>query len=143
MKPKAFLDLAERLLKDSKCEASLRTCVSRSYYALFNSTEQFVRQYFPAVLSRSAEDHEKVYAFLNHCGVDAIVQVASDLNDLRDQRNDADYKLDLDKFEGFGVGLLYKKAGIALQTFEMVIGTAKGRNAIIKGMESYKKLTNS
>jgi len=40
MEPKAFLDLAAKLSKNTSDEASLRSSVSRSYYALFNTTAQ-------------------------------------------------------------------------------------------------------
>jgi len=146
MTPKAFLWLAAKLIKDTTketCEASLRTCVSRSYYALFNIIVQFIGESFPQVLSRSAGDHEKVYQYLYNCGVDNVKVVASSLNDLRDQRNDADYKLNMNKFEVNSVVLLYKKAGIAIQNFENAIQNAEGRRSVIQGIKSYKIRTNS
>jgi hypothetical protein len=75
--------------------------------------------------------------------VEAVKIVASSLNDLRDQRNDADYKLDLNKFDGNYVALVYKKAGIAIESFEKAIQSSEGRRAIIRGVESYKQRTNS
>jgi uncharacterized protein (UPF0332 family) len=144
MTPKAFLWLAAKLLKDTTNEtgeASLRTCVSRSYYALFNLMAQFVGESFPKVLSRSAGDHEKVYRYLYNCGVATVKSAASSLNELRDQRNDADYKLDLNQFDGNCVTLAYKKAGIAIDSFEKTIQSAEGRQAVIRGVESYRKVT--
>ena len=146
MVPKAFLWLAAKLLKDTTNEtreASLRTCVSRSYYALFNLMAQYISESFPKVLSRSAEDHRKVYMYLYRCGVDAVRRIATDLNDLRVQRNDADYKLDFNTFEEKLTTALYNKAENAIQSFEKAIRSTEGRQAIIKGIESYKKLTNS
>jgi hypothetical protein len=142
MEPKAFLDLAANL-KDGKNEASWRTSVSRSYYALFNLAAQFIRPYFPNVLPRAAEAHKKIYLYLFHCGIEDVELIASDLDDLRTERNDADYQLNLVKFVGKHADATYKKASRAIQNFEQVTASEETRKAIINGIESYKKLTNS
>lgn len=143
MEPKAFLELAQQLSRNVTSEASLRSCVSRSYYALFNFMAQFINQNVEK-LSYSATDHENVYRYFNHCGIEEVETVASDLNDLRDERNDSDYKLYLDKFnDQFMVSLLFKKASIAFNSFEKFIQSGKQRNRIVEGIRQYKKITNS
>jgi len=143
MEPKAFLELAQQLSRNVTSEASLRSCVSRSYYALFNFMAQFIDQNVEK-LSYSAEDHKKVYRYFNNCDIQDVEIIASDLNDLRDERNDSDYKLHLDKFNNqVIVSLLFKKASIAFNSFEKIIQSGKKRKHIVKGIQRYKQTTHS
>lgn len=91
-----------------------------------------------ATLSNSAEDHKKVYYYLNNCGVENVQDIASSLNYLRDSRNDADYKMDLDRFDENCANIAFIQAKSAIQGFEKAVGNAKGRQAIVHGIESYK-----
>ena len=141
MEPKAFLDLAANL-KDGRNEASWRTSVSRSYYALFNRIAQFINNNIVA-LSNSAEDHKKIYFYLNYCGVETVQAIAKSLNSLRVNRNDADYRLDLDRFDENCANTAFIQARIAMQDFENAVGNAQGRKTIIDGINSYKRRTNS
>lgn len=143
MEPKSFLELAEQLSKNTTSEASLRSCVSRSYYALFNLMAQFINENVER-LSQTAKDHEMVYYYFNNCEVEDVETIASGLNDLRDERNDSDYKLYLDKFkEQFTVALLFKKASISFNSFEKIIQSSKSRKHIVNGIHRYKETTNS
>lgn len=143
MEAKDFLELAQQLSGNMTSEASLRTCVSRSYYALFNFMAQFIRDNVEP-LSQTAKDHQKVFHYFYNCGVENVETIASDLNDLRDERNDSDYKLHLEKFKDqFNVSLLFKKASIAFNSFERIIQSSKQRKHIIKGIQKYKQATNS
>ena len=95
-------------------------------------------------LSHAAEDHKTVYRYLNNCGIEDVETIASNLNDLRDERNDSDYKLHLDKFnDQFTVPLLFKKASIAFGGFEKIIQRSKQRKYIVKGIQRYKQTTHS
>ncbi len=136
MDPRAFLELAA-ILKDGGNEASWRTSIGRSYYALFNLAARFINDNI-AALSNSAEDHKKVYHYLNNCGIENVQDIASSLNSLRDNRNDADYKMDLDRFDENCANIAFIQARIAIQGFEGAIRNEKGRQALIKGIESYK-----
>ena len=142
MEPKAFLDLAERLLKNTNCEASLRTCIGRSYYAFYNLVIQFLRPNFPNDFPRAAESHKKAFEYLSDCGIEDVELAASNLNDLRTERNQADYDLELGKFEENHANLIYLKAKFAMQTFEKTIKNADGRKALIKGIEFHKQKLN-
>lgn len=141
MEPRAFLDLAADL-KDGRNEASWRTSVSRSYYALFNQIARFINNNI-AALSNSADDHKKVYFYLNSCGVETVQTIAKCLNSLRVDRNDADYRLDLDRFDENCANTAFIQARIAMQEFENAIGNARGRKTIIDGINLYKQRTNS
>ncbi|MGA2678046.1 MAG: hypothetical protein ABSF37_01955 [Sedimentisphaerales bacterium] len=144
MEPKAFLDLAENL-KDGKNEASWRTSVSRSYYALFNLAAQFVKPNFPDIFAKSryAKDHDTIYKYLYNCGVEDVELLAGDMHDLRDERNAADYDVESNTFGNKHADAMYKKASRAIQKLEQATASEEGKKAIIKGIESYKKLTNS
>jgi uncharacterized protein (UPF0332 family) len=143
VEPKAFLDLAQQLSRNTRSEASLRSCVSRSYYALFNFMAQFVNENIER-LSQTAKDHEKVYYYFNNCGVEDVEIIASDLNDLRDERNDSDYKLHVDKFKNENtVSLLFKKASISFNSFENIVHSTEQRKRIVEGIRKYRETSNS
>lgn len=136
------MELAEQLSRNTTSEASLRSCVSRSYYALFNLMAQFINENIGG-LSQTAEDHKKVCYYLSNCDVDDVEIIASGLNDLRDERNDSDYKLHIDKFKNQNtVCLLFKKASIAFTSFENIMQSSKRRKRVIKGIQRYKEATN-
>ncbi|MBN1972459.1 MAG: hypothetical protein JW787_02375 [Sedimentisphaerales bacterium] len=71
MEPREFLELAEQLSRNTRNEASLRSCVSRSYYALFNLMAAFIDENVEP-LSKTANDHVNVYRYYNNCGVDYV-----------------------------------------------------------------------
>lgn len=142
MEPRAFLDLAQKLSRNSTCEASLRSSVSRGYFALFNLMAQFIHENVEA-LSSSPENHKKVYYYFYNCDFEKIETIASSLHDLRDERNASDYKLHLDKFNNpLLVPLLFKKAKIAFDSFEKIIRNRSRRKSIVKGIKQYKQKTN-
>lgn len=81
-KPEAFLKLAETLSANAD-EASLRTSLSRAYYALFLTARSMA-----AVTSRRADAHAKTQQFFQHSGEKHL---AEGLFLLRELRNAADY----------------------------------------------------
>ncbi len=87
MEPKSFLELAEQLSKNTTSEASLRSCVSRSYYALFNLMAQFINENVER-LSQTAKDHEMVYYYFNNCEVEDV-ETTSKVRDPRSQERAA------------------------------------------------------
>ncbi len=95
-------------------------------------------------LSQTAKDHEKVYYYFNNCGVEDVEIIASDLNDLRDERNDSDYKLHVDKFKNENtVSLLFKKASISFNSFENIVRSTEQRKRIVEGIRKYRETSNS
>lgn len=143
MEPVAFLKLAKSLCKQSNNEAALRTAVSRGYYGLFNLAKQFIEQYVHK-LPKGAESHVKVYHYLNNCGLEEIVEVAGDLNELRDDRNNADYQLDINVFQDVNfVTLACSKAQLAYNNFEAVSKNSKNRHKLIRGIREYMNKTNN
>lgn len=139
MEPKAFLDLADDLKNKSDSEAALRTSVSRSYYALHNFLSQFIKNE-GFILPKAAEKHELVYYWLHNCGITYISQIAKQLDDLREGRNDADYDLEVDKFQNPNVAvLLFFKARSAYNSFEKYVRNSSNRKKIKEGIREYQK----
>lgn len=139
MQPKPFLDLAQSLSRKSSNEAALRTSVSRSYYALFNLLKQFLKDNNFS-LPKAAAAHGIVYHALYHCDVDEAASIAKDLDELREDRNDADYDLELTKFqEANTVVLLFLKAQTAYNGFEQLVGNRANRRKVVEGVRSYRK----
>jgi hypothetical protein len=142
MDPKGFLDFA-RELKNRNDEAALRSCVSRSYFALFNSMANFVEEHV-GQLTHSAADHEKVVYYFNNCQVADVPELAIDLNSLRVDRNCSDYRLDDSRFSDKNtVTLLYKRAEIAYNNFVKIVSSSGRRKQIVQQIKEYKSKTNS
>ena len=141
MEAKAFLELAEDLSKKTRNEAALRTCVSRSYYGLYNFLAQFVDQYIEP-LSKTAKDHEIVYRYLHNCEVDDVEDIADNLDDLREERNDADYNLEENKFidDPNVAALVCLKARTSFGAFEIVLRDRRKQKRIKEGILRYKKI---
>jgi uncharacterized protein (UPF0332 family) len=88
-----FLPLADALTTvdwDVNREASLRTAISRAYYAAFGMARQRARS-DRLVTRRSAAEHGEVAAFYAARFGERGEQVAATLGRLRNRRNAADY----------------------------------------------------
>ena len=138
MKPKAFLDLAQKLSKEEKDEASLRSSVSRSYYALFHSMRQFFERSGERI-PKGPEAHGTLRNYLSICNLLEVKKLATDLNDLKTDRNESDYDLESYRFkEPNTVVLLFIKARNAFNTFEEIVSTPDKRKHIVNGIQKYK-----
>lgn len=98
MDPRAFLNLARRLLEKECNPEGLRSSVSRAYYAAFNVAAEFLSALGHDV-PRDAKGHKQAYFYLNNCNDEALIQVGRHLNDLRSLRNHADYDLETSHVE--------------------------------------------
>src|SRR5580704_1421606 len=89
-----FIALASRLLLSNigDPEARYRSAVSRAYYGAYHLAIEFLSGIGFRV-SGNSECHEEAYrALLNSGNLDAVT-AARLLNDLRNSRNEADYRL--------------------------------------------------
>lgn len=138
MEAKDFLELAKRL-QNSDDEASRRTSVSRSYYAIFNHVKDFLKS-SGIKLPSAAEAHEKAQQYLSNSGIDEAVDLADDLDNLRKNRNDADYELLSPKFtyDKKNCGLVSAKAMLFFDSFSKI-----NRASLVKGILEYKKKINN
>lgn len=91
MHPQAFLDLAAEL-KRRPAERYYRTSVSRSYQAAFLFARRFL-QLGNVPVSKGPSGHQEVYECLFNTAVAEVRRAARHLNNLRTQRNKADYCL--------------------------------------------------
>lgn len=95
-----FFEVAEKVIELEEGEAYYRTAVSRAYYGLFLSIRDDI-DYIE--WPEAAETHAKMCQFLNQAGKNGADKrcddVASELKDLRKQRNDADYGSQNDRSE--------------------------------------------
>jgi len=138
MEGKDFLELAKKL-QNSDDEASRRTSVSRSYYAIFNHVKDFLKNN-GIKLPYAAEAHEKAQQYLSNSGIDEAVDLADDLDNLRRNRNDADYELHSPRFtyDKKNCGLVSAKAMLFIDSFGRI-----NRASLIKGITEYRKKTNN
>jgi len=136
MDPNAFLNLADRLSKE-KVEESLRTSVSRSYYGLFNSLAKFIQDN-GYELPKAAEAHKITSRYLHNCGVSDMESIAGRLNDLRSERNHADYDMSHSGFESDQHAIFtFIKAKRAYNDFKQATSSGKKRNKISLGIAKY------
>lgn len=98
MKGSAFYDLAEWLLKNKKCPEGYRSLVSRAYYGALHVALEFLAE-MDIHVPRDQNKHEKVPDLLEHTRDTDLRKAGNKLSDLREERNNADYKIDKPEFE--------------------------------------------
>jgi len=140
VEPGAFLDLANTLSGQAESEAALRTSVSRSYYSLHNLLSEFITNYaFP--VPKTAKSHKLVYRCIHNCGIHRIVLIGKHLDELREDRNDADYDMRMTKFQNPNVAAMSLiKARAAYNDFEQLTSTRKKRQQVVKGLLAQKRI---
>ncbi len=89
MSSRDLLEVADDLLGGPK-EAHWRSAVSRAYYAAFHDARQLLRGcgFAPP---RAEQAHAYLWLRLSNCGHPDLAHAGAELNDLRGQRNWADY----------------------------------------------------
>lgn len=135
MKPDDFLVLAIRLSAGAG-QAELRSAVSRAYYSVFHQARLLVEA-CGVICPVSGEAHDKVAKCLQHAGDPVLDTAGSKLTSLRVMRNDADYRLNDQRFsQSAFVGI---QIAIAREIAD-VLRTAHGRlEALQPPMRSYAK----
>ena len=97
IRPKDFLRLAEQLASKSD-EASLRTAISRAYYALLLNGREILEDRFRYMVPRGPEEHKFVPRKLKRVGVHEriadFVTLAEEIEKFRLIRCEADYDID-------------------------------------------------
>ncbi len=93
MNPREFCKVAGVFAARREPAAS-RSAISRAYYSLFHVVLQFLVAHQVKLPKKRPECHELIYRFLYNSGNNDLKLVAGALNDLRGQRNDADYQMD-------------------------------------------------
>lgn len=117
MDARKFLPIAERYRRSSD-EAERRTSAGRSYYALFNVILAALSE-MGVNFRGTAEDHQKLIAYMKKARSKAAASIADALKDLRKERNDADYHLN-STFNESRSKYAYLKACDALLQFDAI-----------------------
>jgi len=142
MDPKDFIDLSQALCKQINHEAALRSAVSRSYFGLYNLLYQFLVSHGIS-LSNGADAHKKTCHCFHNCNFTDIEKLALILEDLRRERNRADYNLSIDKFRDPNVASMTTiKARAAFNDFIKITSDHTNRNTIINGIKTYLETKN-
>jgi len=143
MIPKEFIDLAHELSHKFTTEAAFRSAISRSYYGLYNLMSRFLVNNNIALPDR-AKAHDLTYQYLHNCAVQDVQKLAKILDDLRAQRNDADYHLEIIQYNDPNLARMsYIKANIAYTGFEKLTSKSNNRRKIIKGVIAHKNKTHT
>jgi uncharacterized protein (UPF0332 family) len=129
-----FLKLAENYVTE-RSEAAWRSAVSRAYYAAFHVARDFVIS-LGFVTPRSEIAHAYLWRRLGNCGLSSLALAGSRLNQLRGERNRADYDLNDD--------LTQKDAKAAVKSAAMVIAALQAvlpddRLLITEAMKTYER----
>jgi uncharacterized protein (UPF0332 family) len=93
MNGRDFLSLA-RTLTNQGTEPARRTAISRAYYAAFHVARDWLES-LGFVFPDSDRSHAYLWLRLQNCGEAAVEDAGRDLQDLRSERNVADYDLHL------------------------------------------------
>ena len=96
--PRLWLDVAQALLAPQDKvdqEARLRTCVNRSYYAaLLYLVARIEAAKGPGTVPRDGR-HGAIQRALKKTNANHLKKIQSALDTMREERNDADYQLDV------------------------------------------------
>ena len=131
MNPLDFLEVADTL-KDSPQEAERRTAVSRAYYSVFHFIKNYLKEHRIHV---PYPEHDPLVRYIKNSGIEKADMLYQMLADLKEERNRADYRLDLSgEFNEFKCTLLYLKAQKAIQESQ----NCKGR-PLIDGINNYRR----
>jgi hypothetical protein len=120
MDPAAFLHIAQQW-QVSDSEAERRTSIGRSYYTLFNILRQSLSSR-GVTFSFRATDHGVLVDYLTRCSNQEAARIGGILNNLRVQRNDADYDMNL-TIDINQSQLAYQKAQGAVDRFNALSQT--------------------
>ena len=97
MSGREFLQVAKKLSR-SKGEASLRSAISRAYYALFNVASQYLGE-LGFTVEKGPGGHGHMHYRLSNSGVEQMIKFSQVLNAMRRQRNNADYDMNAKDFQ--------------------------------------------
>ena len=137
MDPKDFLRVANDLAKSDEA-AELRSAVSRAYYAAFHVARKLLID-MGFEISKGPGAHGDVCKYLGNAANSTVEHAGSNIGDLRNWRNQADYELDLVEHENSG------KVQHIVTVTEQIIGgleqccNGSNRDQIKSAISSYIK----
>ncbi|HEV3118847.1 MAG TPA: HEPN domain-containing protein [Gemmataceae bacterium] len=135
MKSRDFLTLAQALLKEST-EVAWRSAVSRAYYAAFHVARELLQD-LGFVVPKAERAHAYLWRRLSNCGDPRLQAAGHEINDLRGDRNEADYDLRLSLAQTIADGQVRTARKII---DVLAIATAEPmRSAILDAMKVYER----
>lgn len=141
MQGQDFLVVAKNLIK-SQFEASIRTAISRAYYAVLNSANELLLDLGFSV-ERGPGVHGQVRNRLANCGVETLADFQAIFDELRAQRNDADYNMKSKEFHDQTIcALRVARAALAINLLADC-NKEPLRSQIRKGIHDYEKQISS
>ncbi len=141
MNPRDFHELATELV-NSDDVAKIRTAISRTYYAVYNTGfEVLTGMGFSPYAGPSG--HKDVQNHLNNSGDEKLVMASCQLDNLFSKRIRADYKLDKKDVENRKTANgLVQEASSIIKTLDISASKYGGkRDKIIKSITAWKKKT--
>ena len=139
MNPRAFLELARRLLVNEPNPAGFRSAIGRAYYAAFNVAAEFLKG-VDCEVHEDAKGHKQAYFRLNNSGDSLLSEVASYLDDLRSERNVADYRLGKPHVEQEGVVRYWlEMASRIITELDTCNTTDQRKNSVKTAIKEYMK----
>jgi uncharacterized protein (UPF0332 family) len=135
MKSRDFLALAQRLVSES-AEVSWRSAVSRAYYAAFHVARELLED-IGFVVARADRAHAYLWRRLSNCGDPKVQAAGQQLNDLRGDRNEADYNLRLSLAQTVANGQV--RAAQRIIDILEAAAIEPTRSAILDSMKTYER----
>lgn len=141
MNPKEFQHLALRLAEHGAFPSEFRTAISRAYYAVYNIGINLLKE-LGFTIANNHQAHKQVYYHFNNSGDSELIEVATKIDDLRTQRNHADYHLDRDDVEKKHNAKAHAhSADRLIKTMEKQCN-GENRSQIINSIKDWKKKTS-
>ena len=135
MNPRDFLTQAQRLVSLAGKE-DWRSAVSRAYYSAFHVAREFMED-LGFTVPQADRAHGYLWLRLQNCGEPSLVQLGRDLQELRRQRNFADYDLNRPYRHSDAQREDLRAAGLILILDAVVEPT---RTQVMNAMKDYERL---
>jgi uncharacterized protein (UPF0332 family) len=136
MNPRDFLTQAQRLVALTG-EEDWRSAVSRAYYSAFHVAREFMES-LGFTVPQADRAHGYLWLRLQNCGEASLEQLGRDLQDLRRQRNYADYDLnrtyrqsDAQRQVGRAAGMILLLAAVVEPMRTQVMDTMKEYERVV------------
>jgi uncharacterized protein (UPF0332 family) len=135
MNPRHFLTQAQRLVIMTG-EEDWRSAVSRAYYSVFHVAREFMDS-LGFTVPQADRAHAYLWLRLQNCGESALEQLGRDLQDLRRQRNYADYDLKRTYFQS-DAHREVRRAATLIQVLNTVVEPT--RTQVMNAIKDYERL---
>ncbi len=130
MDAKDFLDIAKKIL-GYKTEACFRTSISRSYYSAYHYFSKEC-ECLGVHIPRNHAGHQILVSNFYNSGIKDVADIGRKINDLRSDRNNADYDLLGQVTKGTAELVIIKTEGI-IKDFSRI-----DKNALKSGMSAFQ-----